>query len=64
MRSLFLAGALALAALPAAPEPVRADCLNEQIASCNADFGATSEKLAGIRGWCYMIRIGWCALID
>ncbi len=64
MRPLLFAATLALGALPVAPDPVRADCLSENIASCNADFGGTTEKIIGIRGWCYMIRTGWCALFD
>lgn len=54
-------GALALAGTPAV---ARADCLNEAIDSCNAEFSSLSDKLAGIRGWCYMIRWGWCAAFD
>jgi hypothetical protein len=63
MRSLLLAAALATSA-SLAPEPVRADCLNENIQSCNADFPSSSEQVIGARGWCYVIRIAWCKLFD
>jgi hypothetical protein len=64
MKKLLLT-ALAVASLGAAvPEPARADCLNESIASCNADFPGAGERVIGIRGWCYMIRLSWCALFD
>ena len=58
------------AALGALSHPAPADaaavqtCLNESLASCNSDFGGTSEDLAAIRGWCYAIRWGWCSWFD
>lgn len=55
---------VAVVMLAGLPSTARADCLNEAIESCNADFSAASEKLLGARGWCYMIRWAWCEAFD
>lgn len=47
-----------------APTVARADCLTEAIESCNAEFSSLSDRLTGIRGWCYIIRWSWCAVFD
>jgi len=65
MLMLTLVGSLGL--LPT-PEPADAtvvdSCVNEAIASCNEDFPSASDRLVGIRGWCYMIRWYWCEVFD
>lgn len=48
----------------ATPAIARASCLTDSIGSCNADFPSSSDRLAGIRGWCYMIRWGMCRALD
>lgn len=69
MKRLFATLSL-LGALGILPAPVPADaasktsCLNESIDSCNADFGGGSDRSISIRGWCYMIRWGWCSWFD
>lgn len=50
--------------LMGAPTVARADCLTEAIESCNAEFSSLSDRLTGIRGWCYIIRWSWCAVFD
>jgi hypothetical protein len=62
-RGLIFGWAMTLV-LAGTPRIARADCLTEAIASCNADFPALSDRLAGIRGWCYMIRWGMCEVFD
>lgn len=57
-------GGMVLSLLAGTPAPARADCLNEAIASCNADFSGAGEKIVGTRGWCYMIRWGMCKALD
>ena len=65
MRNLLLAGAIAAGALLAAPRTARADCLIEAVESCDKDFGgAANKELVAIRGWCYLIRAGICAVGD
>jgi hypothetical protein len=63
MKNTILAGALALGAILGTPRTARAeDCLIEAVASCNGDFGGSSNYYeVAIRGWCYMIRAGICA---
>ena len=69
MKRLFLALSL-VGALGVLPAPTPADatvaegCLSEAIASCNEDFPGDSDRLLAIRGWCYMIRWGWCEVFD
>jgi hypothetical protein len=61
MKRTLLAAVLALGAILASPRPARADCLIESVASCNEDFGGSSNYYTiAIRGWCYMIRAGIC----
>ncbi len=62
----LLAGAVGLL-----PNPTPADatttavgCLEEAIDSCDDDFGGGSFYIVAIRGYCYMIRAGWCAAFD
>ncbi len=64
MRTLILASALALSGAALAPAPAHADCLKDAIASCDKDFPPSSKELIAIRGWCYIIRGGMCALTD
>jgi hypothetical protein len=75
MMAMLLAGTLGVLPNPApavaaylppggSEDQVGGGCLNGSISSCDADFAGSSEKLAGIRGWCYMIRWGWCAWFD
>lgn len=37
-------------------------CLQEAIDSCNADFPGGGIYASALRGWCYIIRGGLCAL--
>ena len=61
MKKTILAGALALAAIVGSPRTARADCLIDAVASCNSDFGGSSNYYTvAIRGWCYIIRSGLC----
>jgi hypothetical protein len=59
---MLLAGALGAWANPApADAAVRlTNCLGSAIDSCDSDFSGSTEKLIGIRGWCYAIRWGMC----
>lgn len=69
MRKLILAMAT-VGALGMAPAPVPADaategdCLLESYYSCSSEFPSSdTDKLIAIRGWCYLIRWGLCALL-
>ena len=66
LTTMLLVGALGAAARPAPADAVIfADgCLSDSIGSCNSDFGGSAPELAAIRGWCYMIRWGWCSWWD
>ncbi|HEX8850395.1 MAG TPA: hypothetical protein VF761_12740 [Gemmatimonadaceae bacterium] len=65
MRKTILAGALSLGALLGTARPAQADCLSEAVTSCDNDFGGNSNYFTvSIRGWCYMIRTGLCAVLD
>ena len=63
---LLLAEALGALSSPAPADAaaVEQSCLTESITSCEVDFGGTTEKIIGIRGWCYMIRWGMCSWLD
>ena len=62
---LLLAEALGALSSPAPADAAAVQtCLSESISSCDADFGGTTEKIIGIRGWCYMIRWGMCSWLD
>jgi hypothetical protein len=61
---MALFGWLGILLIAGTPTTARANCLWEAISSCNADFGSVSDRLAGIRGWCYMIRWGMCSAFD
>ena len=70
MRKLFTM-MLLVSALGAVSKPAPADaavveetCLNESVGSCNSDFGGGSDRAIAIRGWCYLIRWGWCSAFD
>lgn len=69
MKRLIGAAALAVV-LGLVPNPRPADaatrtvgCLEEAIASCDADFAGDRPETIGIRGWCYMIRMAMCRLL-
>jgi len=73
MITLLLVGSLGLLSNPAPVDAAAAylpgdetgaNCLNGSIESCNSDFSGSGEKLVGIRGWCYIIRWGWCSWFD
>ena len=65
MRNVLLAGALAAGAILSTPRAARAECLSEAVESCDKDFGgANNKELVAIRGWCYLIRAGICAVGD
>ena len=57
----FVYGWVAVVMLAGMPTTARADCLSEAVGSCNADFSGGGWIMAGIRGWCYVIRAGICA---
>jgi hypothetical protein len=59
---ILLAGVLGAAAHPAPADAVIIGdgCLSDSIGSCNSDFSGGAPELVAIRGWCYMIRWGWC----
>lgn len=65
MITALLAGAVGMLS-----EPVPADaqkltrCLLEAIDSCDGHFGGGDPKVAALRGWCYIIRGGWCGIFD
>jgi len=62
---LSLVGALGVLPAPAPADAAVAKlCLNEAVDSCNSDFGGGSDRSIAIRGWCYMIRWGWCSFLD
>lgn len=62
---MLLTGALGAWSRPApADAAVVRTCLNDALGSCNDDFSGGSEELTAIRGWCYMIRWGWCSWFD
>lgn len=69
MKRLILVASV-IGALGVLPAPAPADaktvnnCLNDSIGSCNSDFGGGSDRSIAIRGWCYMIRWGWCSWLD
>lgn len=63
VRGLVFGWSMALL-LAGTPAVARASCLSDAISSCNADFPSLSHYLAGIRGWCYMIRWGMCKALD
>jgi hypothetical protein len=63
MKVLMLAIVLA-ASIPLAPQPAQADCLSEAVESCKEEFGGYSLEVIAARGWCYIIRSGWCKLVD
>lgn len=63
--ALSLVGVLGVLPAPApADATVAVGCLSEAIESCNADFAGESDRMAAIRGWCYMIRWSWCEVFD
>ena len=62
---LLFAGALGGLSNPApADATVVFECLSDSVSSCDSDFGGGSERTIAIRGWCYMIRWGWCSWLD
>lgn len=62
---LSLVGLLGVLPAPAPADATVVDsCVNETIASCNSDFSGSTERLIGLRGWCYIIRWYWCGVID
>jgi hypothetical protein len=63
---MLLAGALGALSNPAPADAALAEesCVSEAVASCDEDFSGSTEKLIGIRGWCYMIRWYMCLVFD
>ncbi len=65
MRKLMLA-MVTVGTLGTMPAPRPADatvavsCMDGVIAGCDEDFSTDNYYLIAIRGWCYMIRGGWC----
>jgi hypothetical protein len=65
LTTMLLAGALGAVSPPVPVDAaVKQACLGDAIRSCDADFGGGSERSVAIRGWCYMIRWGWCSWWD
>jgi len=63
MKVLMLAAVLA-ASIPMAPRAAQADCVSEAVESCRDEFSGNSLYVISARGWCYIIRTGWCELLD
>ncbi len=60
---VVLAGMLGLLSNPAPADAEDLDtCMQESIKSCDKDFPGGGLYSSSIRGWCYIIRTGMCAL--
>lgn len=66
LTTVTLAGMVAMLPHPTPADAVTVEksCVDEAIESCDEDFAGNDWRTIAIRGWCYMIRTGWCELLD